>query len=198
MLENFNKKRNGALHGQLSLFQYYLAGGAAGVTNSVISGPVEHVRIRLQTQPHGAGKLYNGPFDCAKKIVRQAGFSGLYRGQVVTLWREFHGYGVWFAAYEALVWRLIKMENKPREEIASWKFAVCGGIAGEFLWLLSHPLDVIKSKMQSDGFGKNQRYRSMSEAFRLTWRTGGIGGLYEGLGTALLRAMPVSAGTFAA
>jgi solute carrier family 25 carnitine/acylcarnitine transporter 20/29 len=74
---------------------------------------------------------------------------------------------------------------------------MCGGLAGELLWLLSHPLDVIKSKMQSDGFSDAQKYRSIREAFEITWKTGGIKGLFEGLGPALLRAMPVSAGTFA-
>lgn len=138
------------------------------MTNSVISGPVEHVRIRLQTQPHGSSKLYSGPIDCVRKIVRQAGLAGLYRGQVVTLLREFHGYGVWFAAYEGFVTVLMRTDNKARQDIPSWKFAICGGLAGELLWLLSHPLDVIKSKMQSDGFEGSQRYKTMREAFKIT------------------------------
>lgn len=167
------------------------------MTNSVISGPVEHMRIRLQTQPHGEKRLYSGPVDCVRKIWQHSGIRGIYRGQVVTLYREFHGYGVWFAAYEGLVQTVMRVDQKARSEITSWKFALCGGLAGEILWLLSHPLDVIKSKMQSDGFGEGQRYKSMREAFRITWRTGRIAGLFEGIGPALLRAMPVSAGTFA-
>lgn len=116
----------------------------------------------------------------------------------MTLLREIHGYGVWFAAYEGLVSLLLQREQKTRAEVPSWKFAVCGGLAGELLWLLSHPLDVIKSKMQSDGFGNDRRYPNMRATFKTTWELGGVRGLFEGLGTALLRAMPVSAGTFAA
>ncbi|KAM0209334.1 hypothetical protein ACHAPA_011105 [Fusarium lateritium] len=196
-LESFNKKQHPNHNGSLSLNQVYLAGGLAGVTNSVISGPVEHIRIRLQTQPHGEKRLYTGVFDCIRKVWQQQGISSIYRGQVVNILREFHGYGVWFAAYEGLVQYVIKMEGKKRSEIESWKFAICGGLAGELLWLLSHPLDVIKSKMQSDGFGNDQKYKTMRQAFRQTWQTGGISGLFEGIGPALLRAMPVSAGTFA-
>ncbi|KAI1067391.1 hypothetical protein LB506_003918 [Fusarium annulatum] len=177
---NFNKQQDSNHKGSLSLGQVYLAGGLAGITNSVISGPIEHIRIRLQT-----------------KIWQHQGISGIYRGQAVTILREFHGYGVWFAAYEGLVQHLVRMVGKKRSEIESWKFAVCGGLAGELLWLLSHPLDVIKSKMQSDGFGNDQKYETMREAIRQTWRTGGVSGLFEGIGPALLRAMPVSAGTFA-
>ncbi|KAJ4269865.1 hypothetical protein NW762_001534 [Fusarium torreyae] len=197
LLEKRNKAYKGTDDGSLSLSQFYLAGGAAGLTNSVISGPIEHMRIRLQTQPHGSARLYNGPWDCVSKIYRHSGIAGIYRGQVVTLLREFHGYGVWFAAYEGLVQLTMNMDNKSRGELPSWKFALCGGLAGELLWLLSHPLDVIKSKMQGDGFGEGQRYKTMRDAFRITWKTGGIPGLFEGLIPALLRAMPVSAGTFA-
>ncbi|KAL9609346.1 MAG: hypothetical protein Q9204_009160, partial [Flavoplaca sp. TL-2023a] len=78
----------------LSYTQLYLSGAFAGLANSYLSGPIEHVRIRLQTQPHGAGRLYNGPIDCMRKLVRQGeGIGGLYRGQVVTLAREAMAYG---------------------------------------------------------------------------------------------------------
>ncbi|RAH59112.1 mitochondrial carrier protein [Aspergillus piperis CBS 112811] len=197
LIESYNFRNDHTKDPTLSLPQFYLAGGAAGVTNSIISGPVEHIRIRLQTQPHGAGRLYSGPWDCARKIIRTVGPAGLYRGQVVTLFREFHGYGVWFAAYEGLLGILQHHEQKKREELPNWQIAVCGGLAGEALWLLSHPLDVIKSKMQSDGFGSDRKYSSMGHAFKETWVVGGVRGLFQGLGPALLRAMPVSAGTFA-
>lgn len=178
--------------------EYYLAGGMAGVTNSVISGPIEHVRIRLQTQKHGSGQLYSSPFDCVKKIYRQAGIAGIYRGQAVTVLREFHGYGIWFATYEGLVSYAMQVRGEERQQVPGWVFALCGGVAGEVLWLGSHPLDVIKSRMQSDGFGENRKFKSMRDCFGQTWRAGGVRALFSGLTPALLRAMPVSAGTFAA
>ncbi|KAL8858416.1 MAG: hypothetical protein Q9178_005097 [Gyalolechia marmorata] len=80
----------------LTYSQLYLSGAFAGLANSYLSGPIEHVRIRLQTQPHGAGRLYNGPLDCVRKLVKQGGgIGGLYRGQAVTLAREAMAYGVW-------------------------------------------------------------------------------------------------------
>lgn len=44
--------------------QLYAAGVSAGVANSFVAGPVEHIRIRLQTQ---ATQIYSGPLDCARK-----------------------------------------------------------------------------------------------------------------------------------
>lgn len=199
--EEQNTRRHAAAAGApLSYGQYYASGAFAGVANSVISGPIEHVRIRLQTQPHGQGRLYNGPVDCVRKLLAAEGgglFGGLYRGSAVTVLREAHGYGVWFMAFEWFMNSDAARNGVSRDSIPAYKIALYGGLAGEVLWLASYPLDVVKSKMQTDGFGKDKRYRTMRDCFGQTWRKEGMVGFWRGLGPALLRAMPVSAGTFA-
>jgi solute carrier family 25 carnitine/acylcarnitine transporter 20/29 len=186
------------LNPTLSYGQYYLAGAFAGVANSVISGPIEHVRIRLQTQPHGAARLYNGPIDCIRKLSAHDGvLKGLYRGEAVTIIREAQAYGMWFLTFEYLMNADAKRNHIERKEISSLKVAAYGGLAGEALWLASYPFDVVKSKMQSDGFGADIRYRGMRDCFAQTWRREGLRGFWKGIGPTLLRAMPVSAGTFA-
>ncbi|KAL8376759.1 hypothetical protein RB595_007738 [Gaeumannomyces hyphopodioides] len=192
--------RNGAGDGvPLGYGQYYAAGAFAGVANSAISTPIEHVRIRLQTQPHGAARLYSGPVDCARKLGAAAGgvLPGVYRGGAVTVLREAQAYGVWFLAFEWLMSADAARNGVARADIATYKVALYGGLAGEALWLASYPLDVVKSKMQTDGFGPHQRFRSMRDCFAQTWRAEGARGFWKGLGPTLLRAMPVSAGTFA-
>lgn len=84
-----------------------------------------------------------------------------------------------------------------REDISAGKVALYGGIAGEALWLASYPFDVVKSKLQSDGFGAQMRYRGAVDCALQTWRAEGLAGFWRGIGPTLLRAMPVSAGTFA-
>ncbi|KAK0725405.1 mitochondrial carrier domain-containing protein [Lasiosphaeris hirsuta] len=178
--------------------QYYAAGAFAGVANSVISGPIEHVRIRLQTQPHGAGRLYAGPLDCVRKLSAQGGvLGGLYRGEAVTVIREAQAYGVWFLAFEWLMNADAARNKVDRKQVPAYKVAFYGGLAGEALWLASYPFDVVKSKMQTDGFGKDQRYKTMRDCFAQTFRAEGARGFWKGIGPTLLRAMPVSAGTFA-
>ena len=85
-----------------------------------------------------------------------------------------------------------------REDISSVKVAAYGGLAGEALWLASYPFDVVKSKMQCDGFGTAKKYASMTDCIKKTMAAEGLGGFWKGIGPTLLRAMPVSAGTFAA
>jgi hypothetical protein len=41
---------------------------------------VEDFQVRLQTQPQGADRLYNGVLDCLKKTLEGEGIGGLYKG----------------------------------------------------------------------------------------------------------------------
>ena len=200
-LEAYNSRHHPGSTGALSYPQYYLAGAVAGLSNTVLSSPIEHVRIRLQTQPHGAStRLYAGPIDCIRQLS-SAGCGGvtrgLYRGTGVTLLREAQAYGAWFLAFEWLMAQEQRRSAVAREHIAGWKVAAYGGLAGEALWVSSYPFDVVKSKMQTDGLASAARYASASDCFRQTYRTEGLRGFWKGVGPTLLRAMPVSAGTFA-
>jgi len=193
-----NQEKAGGGDGKLSYAQYYAAGAFAGIANTLLSSPIEHIRIRLQTQPHGAGRLYSGPIDCVQKLSAHQGvLAGVYRGTAVTFLREAQAYGVWFTSFEYLMNSDAARNNVERKDISTWKVAAYGGLAGEMLWISSYPFDVVKSKMQSDGFGSAMKYKSMRDCFGKTWRAEGARGFWKGVGPTLLRAMPVSAGTFA-
>jgi len=197
--------------------QYYLAGAYAGIGNSILSGPIEHIRIKLQTQPSGDKRLYSGPSDCIRKIYAVDGIHGIYRAQVPTILREGQGYGLWFLTYEFLVQRSVQATGMKRDDLPAWKLCAFGAIAGLVLWVGSYPLDVIKSRMQSDvGFnnkipdtmgefkhkfgeiGGGRRYNGMLDCSRKIFAESGIGGFWRGLAPTLIRAIPCSAGTFAA
>ena len=191
------KSRPAGAPATLTYSQYYGAGAFAGITNTVLSTPIEHVRIRLQAQPHGAGRLYDGPLDCVRKLSAHRGvLHGLYRGTAVTLIREAQAYGVWFTVFEFLMNQDAKRNNYSRSDMATWKIALYGGLAGEALWLASYPFDVVKSKMQTDGFGANQQYKTMRDCFKQVWAKEGMRGFWKGIAPTLVRALPVSAGTF--
>ena len=202
---------------RLSYPQYYLAGAYAGIGNSVLSGPIEHIRIKLQTQPSGDKRLYSGPGDCIRKIYNVDGIKGIYRAQVPTILREGQGFGLWFLTYEYLVQRSVSRTGGKRDDLPAWKLCTFGALAGLVLWMGSYPLDVIKSRMQSDvGFtnkvpenmgefkekfgevGSARRYTGMMDCSRKIFAESGIRGFWRGLAPTLVRAIPCSAGTFAA
>ncbi|CAG8490184.1 315_t:CDS:2 [Diversispora eburnea] len=211
-MKRFFNERNGGKIGSFTNSQLYLSGAAAGIANSVISGPVEHIRTRLQVQItspqvqitspqalNAANKTYSGPLDCIKKIYSYYGIKGIYKGQCITMFREFQGYGQYFFIYEFLMQRSMVKENKARHEIQSWKSCLFGAIAGYGMWALMFPVDLIKSKLQTDGFTPDTRqYKSSLDCARKTYAKEGIKGFYQGFSACILRAGPVNAATFVA
>ncbi|ODQ65780.1 hepatocellular carcinoma down-regulated mitochondrial carrier protein [Nadsonia fulvescens var. elongata DSM 6958] len=192
-------KSGDGIQKELSYKQFYVAGASAGIANTFITAPVEQIRILLQTQGNGAQKIYNGPIDAIKKISKQSGvFKGLFRGFNVTLLREGQAYGVWFLTYEFVINQLIKRSppGTERKDLPAWKLAASGALAGEALWLSSYPLDVIKSRLQSDGFGPDRKYTSAWAITKKTYSKEGLRAFWKGLGPTLARAVPASAGTF--
>ncbi|KAF8926605.1 mitochondrial carrier domain-containing protein [Dissophora ornata] len=241
MKRYYTDKNGPSANGFLTNSQLYIAGAASGITNSVISGPVEHIRTRLQVQTGAApivkaigaekvaaiagsesaavaaaatatGKavtesaasnaaknvmFFTGPVDAVQKIYAQYGLRGLYKGQAVTMVREFQGYGAYFAAYEYLVQRAMRLENKERSELSTVKVVAYGACAGYAMWTTVYPIDVIKSKLQTDGFSAATRqYSSAMDCARQTLAKEGVAGFFKGFAPCILRAAPANAVTF--
>ncbi|KAJ3416929.1 Mitochondrial carrier protein ymc2 [Chytridiales sp. JEL 0842] len=186
----------------LSYADLYLSGSFSGIANSVLSGPIEHVRTRLQTQTSATAEgAYKGPLDFARRVVNSHGvFRGLYKGQGITLLREFHGYGIYFLTYEALMQRQMKIQGtEKRGDVAAWRQCVFGAMSGYTLWIMIYPIDSIKSKLQTDAFEPSkQKYSSTLDCARKVLKAEGMGGFYRGFWACMLRAGPVNGVTFVA
>jgi len=177
--------------------QLVVAGVLAGVANGVVSGPVEHIRIRLQTQS-ATHPVYKGPFDAMKKIYGGHGIAGIYKGQAVTLLREATGYGVYFLAYEKLIQREMVKKGIRRDQISPVNAVLYGAAAGYALWAVIYPIDMIKSRMQTDGFTPTtgQKYKSTLDCVRTVWRAEGINAFMRGLAPTLIRSPFANGATF--
>lgn len=180
---------------QLNLWpQTYIAGAAAGIVNTPVTAPVEQLRILSQSS-----KTKRTLTSTVKQIYGSEGLRGIYRGFNITLLREIQAYGVWFLTYELLIQYVQKARGyKSRDDISTPELLGSGATAGLALWLSSYPLDVIKSNIQSDGFGASSKYNGrIWYTTKQIWAAGGARGFWKGLAPCLLRAVPCSAGTFA-
>jgi solute carrier family 25 carnitine/acylcarnitine transporter 20/29 len=166
----------------LHLGFYMLSGSFAGVANSVISSPMEHIRIRMQIQTKEF-KLYNGSIDCFTKILAEHGLRGLYKGFALTVLREFCLYGCYFGAYEGL-----KQWGGRADSL--WLMTI-GGLAGMSGWMGGCLIDNLKSKVQTDSF-ENPKYKNFQELRKvMTFKE-----MSKGFSAGMIRAFPVNAITF--
>lgn len=175
---------------QLNIGHLFGCGVVAGLANATISIPVEHSRIRMQLQ----GGVKVSASQCVKKIVQDHGVRGLYKGGVPTLWRESISFGIYFSMYEWVTRQFIGA-GKDRRDLSMLSVAFAGGVSGIALWLVTFPIDMIKTKIQADSL-KNPVYSGMIDCFKKTYARGGFKGLYKGLSPCLLRAVPANGATF--
>ncbi|KAK0524827.1 Mitochondrial carrier protein ymc2 [Tilletia horrida] len=218
---NQNSAKTKGLNSALTLTQLYAAGAAAGIANSFVAGPIEHIRIRLQTQ---ATKIYHGPLDCFSKITAQAGSMGIFRGMVPTLLREGVGTGSYFFVYENLVqWYLRRQgPGTTRADLPTVNAMAFGACAGIGFWLSAYPFEfvldrngllVLRSTLSSQDWyascivspyqtdslqASSRQYRGSLDCAAQIWRTAGIQGFLKGLGPTLSRAPVAAAATFVA
>ncbi|KAH3677228.1 hypothetical protein WICMUC_001809 [Wickerhamomyces mucosus] len=177
----------------LTSFQYYISGSVAGLANTFLAAPIEHIRSRLQTQI--SGKL--GPLDVIKQVYAKGGIPLLMRGFIPAGVREAHGMGLYFLTFEWLVKREMINNNIERKEISSYKLCLFGALAGYSMWFTSYPIDFVKSRLQTDNL-ESPKYKGSLDVIKDVWKNQGPKGFFRGFLPTILRAGPANAATFCA
>ncbi|KAF1872101.1 hypothetical protein Lal_00012322 [Lupinus albus] len=161
------------------------------------TNPVWLVKTRLQLQtPLHQTRPYSGLYDAVRTIMREEGFSALYRGIVPGLFLVSHG-AIQFTAYEELRNVLVDLKNKrskihhqkPDKLLNSVDYAVLGATSKIAAILLTYPF-------QQRPSGGVQRYTDSWHVLRETARFEGVRGFYKGITANLLKNAPASSITF--
>ncbi|GME34870.1 Mitochondrial substrate/solute carrier [Neofusicoccum parvum] len=157
---------------------YLGASASAEFLADVALCPWEAVKVRMQTTlPPFANTLREG----VAKVRAQEGWAGLYKG-LYPLWgRQIPYTMVKFASFEKAVEQIYKQLGKPKEAYNSLQqtgVSFLGGyIAGIGCAVVSHPADVMVSKLNSDRKAGEGAGQAMARIY------GNIGfkGLWNGL-----------------
>ncbi|KOS22853.1 putative mitochondrial carrier [Escovopsis weberi] len=132
----------------------YLSAGFVGdFAASIVYVPSEVLKTRLQLQgrfnnPHFAsGYNYRGTLDAARTIVRTEGPSALFYGYKATLYRDLP-----FSALQFMFWEQFTAwarRHKQSRDIGMPFEMLTGGAAGGLAGVLTCPLDVVKTRLQT-------------------------------------------------
>lgn len=140
--------------------------------------PFETIKVKTQTTiPPYATSVFDG----WKKITATEGIAGLYKG-LTPLWlRQIPYTMVKFASFEKTVEQIYKYLGKPVSSYTPLQqtgVSFLGGyIAGIFCAVVSHPADVMVSKINSD----KKPTESVGQAVLRIYSKIGFGGLWNGL-----------------
>merc|ERR1711884_20560 len=156
---------------------YLVASASAEFFADIALCPMEAVKVRVQTKPGWANNLREG----FPKFLAEEGWGGFYKG-IVPLWGRQIPYTMMkFACFEKTVEALYKyVVPKPRADCSKSEQLVvtfvAGYIAGVFCAVVSHPADVIVSKLNQD----------KTASFGAVAKNLGFAGMWKGLGPRII------------
>eukprot|EP01132_Coremiostelium_polycephalum_P008257 gene8257-10147_t len=178
----------------ITLPEIMLSGAITGWVVSLVATPIETVKSKLQVQYSAKERLYNGPIDCIKKVVRTQGIGGLYKALIPTgfqrnsLWAYFGGY--------EMANRWLRKEDGSMTVGRSF---LAGGVAGTCFWFTNFPFDVIRSRiMTMPDNDPTPKYKGMIDCAKKIYQVDGWKGFWKGFTPCLLRTFPANGATFVA
>ena len=181
--------------GTLASHHAAICGIAATAAHDCILTPMDLIKQRLQLG------CYQGAVDCAKSVVKSEGLGALFRSYPTTLAINAPYGAVLVAANEKLkTWLVSPHSSKdvPKESLLP-RFFLSAGIAAACASVLTHPLDVVKTRLQTqDCFCKEPpvscprraasmmpprtpKYTDFLTSVRLIHAEEGLRGFYRGL-----------------
>ena len=191
-----------------TILNHSITGGVAGACQSIICSPMELVKLRMQVQTNPTdifhwsspqnGRVYHDPWDAIKKIVKKGRVRGLFKGLELTLMREVPGFATYFATYDYICRVVTKSQGNGMtiDTLSPLVLCLAGGTSGILCWIVSYPVDVIKSRMQVDGMFGEQKYKNIIDCLRKSVKEPeGYYVLWKGLSSTIVRGFVVNAVT---
>ncbi|KAF2268401.1 mitochondrial carrier [Lojkania enalia] len=190
------------------LLKVWCSGAAGGLATFVVSAPTELIKCRAQVSTSNATS-----WSIVNDIWRREGVRGLYYGGGITSVRDAVGYGFYFWSYEGS--RQAWSSPDDTDKQTAIKVLLCGGLAGIVTWASIFPLDVIKTRvqtqvmhsslreageqaalLQSQQHGQSSTVGTRLSTFKIAkqaYQTDGGMVFFRGLGICSLRAFVVNA-----
>jgi solute carrier family 25 phosphate transporter 23/24/25/41 len=158
----------------------FAAGSTAGCISMLATYPLETTRTYLSLQTNK--NKYKGVLDALRKIPLKQ----LYQGSKMSL-MGFGGFsGIQYSSYYYF--------NSIIKDTYFDSKLVGGGLAGLFSISITYPTDLVRRRLQLQGFDKTvPKYNGILDSCRKIFKLEGITGFYRGLAATWLKTGPAVA-----
>jgi hypothetical protein len=173
----------------LTFLEGVIASTGAGIFAAFAYAPIDRVKITMQLANNG--ELVK--MSTLVTFLKLAKEGTLFRGIICCLAREAPYNACYFTLYERTRdWVVVRnrKKNNARVGMAWWVAPVVGGFAGAMSWLIVLPADIAKTLVQA-GLAPN-----FGAALCELLRDRGLGGMYTGASTVVIRAVLKHSVTF--
>lgn len=172
-------KQNGSKISSNQSVTFGLAGAVATILSDAILTPMDTVKQRRQL----AYKLYPSNMACIRQMIKNEGIRALYAGYSTTLLMNVPFHAIYVNIYEFVKAQLILHSRSKDYDVKN--HIISGGIAGLTAAAMTNPLDVVKTRLQTQG-DTGLYYTGMVNAFTDIWKTEGMKGMMKGIQARML------------
>lgn len=182
----------------------FVAGGLAGMVSQFAVYPIDTLKFRMQCETVSGGLHGNRLIIAtAKKMWTSGGVSAYYRGLPMGIVGIFPYAALDLGTFEYLK-RYVARRNAKRlgchesdAEPGGFMTAAIGGFSGAFGASAVYPLNVLRTRLQSQGTVLHPRtYTGIVDVTRQTIKGEGMRGLFRGLTPNLLKVVPAVSITY--
>lgn len=170
---------------------YFAASTLAGITTSVATNPIWVLKTRILSTSKQQQDSYRSLADGVKQIVRNEGLGTFWKGTIPSLFQVLQA-SLQFTLYDHTKNFIGRRNNtdtlQPMQYIYASVFSKIVSMS------LLYPSQVVRSRLQSYNFEKEQR--TILNTIRTILDKEGYRGFYRGLGANVLRVMPSTCITF--
>ncbi|KAL2864732.1 putative mitochondrial oxaloacetate transporter (Oac) [Aspergillus lucknowensis] len=174
----------------------FIAGGIAACGAVTVTHSFETVKIRLQLQGElqaksEAVKKYNGVYHGVKVILQNEGPRGLFRGLGSAYIYQVLLNGCRLGFYEPIRTGLTNAVYKDPQVQSLGINVFSGATSGIIGAAAGSPFFLVKTRLQSFSpflpVGTQHQYRNSFDGLQKIFTSEGVGGLYRGVGAAMVR-----------
>ncbi|KAF2428817.1 calcium dependent mitochondrial carrier protein-like protein [Tothia fuscella] len=183
-----------------NIFLKFWAGGVSGMIAQFCVYPADTLKFRMQCETVTGGLRGNKLIAVtAQKMWTANGIRSYYRGVGLGVVGMFPYAAIDMGTYEFLkkqvnnynARRLNCDDGDRRAQPGSLQMAFVGGFSGALGASMVYPLNVLRTRLQSQGTVLHpRRYTGIADVFRQTIKGEGTRGLYRGLAPNLLKVVP--------
>eukprot|EP00092_Neocalanus_flemingeri_P022899 GFUD01024826.1.p1 GENE.GFUD01024826.1~~GFUD01024826.1.p1 ORF type:complete len:338 (-),score=76.60 GFUD01024826.1:727-1740(-) len=185
------KDKNG-----FSLWKKVVAGMMAGGIGQLMASPTDLIKTQIQMEGRrrlmGEPPRVDGMVDAFRKIVKQGGVTGLWRGCWPNVQRAALVNLGDLSTYDSVKSSILDNTTLEDNSVTHCLSSGCAGLVGA---IMGTPADVVKARVMNqatDEYGRGLVYKSSADCFMQTVRGEGFLALYKGFLPCWLRMAPWS------
>ncbi|KAH9893589.1 mitochondrial carrier [Cubamyces lactineus] len=184
-------------NGEENSWVHLSAAALAGIATGTATNPIWVVKTRLQldahrsSEVHGARSFFGGSLGMIKKILREEGVRGFYKGLSASYLGVTEGTIQW-VLYERL--KRLTAGTEGKGGVQEWLGMLgSAGTAKCVASLITYPHEVIRTRLRQPLVNGKVKYTGLVQTLRLVIAEEGARSLYGGLSAHLMRVIPNAA-----